>query len=674
MQKALNTIKRFPYIWIAVLLVVISIQIIELLFLLRKYDLFTGGFLQPYSYSTWTERVEFIGLSLWMDLALFGVLGLIWHWISNRLDIKPILSTYNFVFLVLLSMGTWLTVKFKALSYFSDTLNFQIINNLGGDSLLDALTYVANEAVIIGIGIIILLITYWLGFHWIRKCTEDHPQYNYKQKGKGSVSVPLAIICLITIVLTLIISSDSSLRYGLEKKSSYALISKTLNQLSDLDRDGFGLFRYPQDPNNMDSRIYPGALDYPGNGADEDGYGGDFQRHTPSPDSLGQLAPIPGKHILLIVLESGRGDLVGKTWKGKAVTPNITALAEQGSSAEYAYSHHGYTTTSLKALFNRSLSFGHDRVTLIDFLQHSGYTLSFISGQDESFGEVASITGMDSPNNYFFDARTAIDDRVYASKESASLRLSEDRIVRQFSVRAAEADWERPQFFYVNLQAAHFPYTHPNMPSLTNSQPIQRSEISKENQTHLEATYWNAIAVADQAVGAILKQLLSLGVLNDTVIMILSDHGESLFDDDFLGHGHALNEAQTRIPLIINQPGIDIRSAIGLVDISELLVQIATGRYENNDFHDLKQLQLQFVGSLNTPQLVGTVSSGEVRTILDLRTREVYFSDLNLWKGFDEAWEDSFLGPRVKELIALWEKARWEDHLSRAKDPIDIKK
>ena len=668
MQTSSKSTKRPPAPWVVVLIVVAIIQIAELLFLQRKYDFFTGGFLQPHSYTAWSDRSAFIGLSLWMDFALFGVLGLIWYWISKRFRINPVLSAYNFVFLTLSIMGIWLTVKFKVLSYFNDTLNFLVIKNLGGGSLLEALTYVANEAVIIGIGIIILVITYWLGFQWIRKYVEDDPLYNNKPVRSRYVWVPLAIFCLFTIGLTAYINSDSSLRYGLEKKTSYALISKSLNQLSDLDRDGFGLFRYPDDPNNMDSTVYPGALDYPNNGIDEDGYGGDFQWHAPSPDSLGQLAPVPGKHILLIMLESGRGDLAGKTWQDKTVAPNITALAKQGSTAEYAYSHHGFTTTSLKALFNRTFSYHHDRIILTDYLKNSGYTLSFISGQDESFGNVASSTGMDMPNNYFFDARSALEDRVYASTESASLRLSEERIVRQFNARTVEVDWDRPQFFYVNLQAAHFPYSHPTMPSLINEHPIKRSEINKGNQKHLEATYWNAIAVADQAVGAMLKQISSLGVLNDTLIMVLSDHGESLFDDDFLGHGHALNEAQTRIPLIINQPGIDIRSAIGLVDITELLVRVATGRYENNDNHDLKQLQLQFVGSLNTPQLVGTVSSGEVRTILDLRTREVYFSDLNLWKGFDEAWEDSFLRPRVKELIALWEKARWEDHLSRVEN------
>jgi phosphoglycerol transferase MdoB-like AlkP superfamily enzyme len=640
----------------------------EIVLLQRKYDIFTGGFLQPHSYTTWIERMKFIGLSLWMDLVLFGALGLIWYWISILSRTKPVLSAYNFVFLTLSITGLWLLIKFKVLSYFNDTLNFLIIKNLGGGSLLEALTYVANEAVLIGFVIVFLLITYWLGLIWFRKYTEDQPSDNFKQKRKGYVWALLAIICLFTIILTAIVSSNSSLRYGLEKKTSYALISRALNQVSDLDRDGFGLFRYPEDPNNSNSTIYPGALDYPDNGVDENGYGGDFQWSGSSPDTLDQLATVPGKHILLIMLESGRGDLVGKTWQDKRVTPNITALAKQGSSAEYAYSHHGYTTTSLKALFNRTLSYGHDRVILTDYLQRSGYTLSFISGQDESFGNVSNATGMEKPDNYFFDARTGINDRVYASKESGSLRLSEERIVQQFSARTEEVDWNHPQFFYVNLQAAHFPYSHPTMPVLINGQPIQRSEINKENQTHLEATYWNAIAVADQAIGTMLKQLSSLGVLNDTVIMIVSDHGESLFDDNFLGHGHALNETQTRIPLVINQPGINVRSTIGLVDMGELLLRLATDRYDNSEFGDLKRPQLQFVGSLKIPQLVGTVSAGEVRTILDIRTREVFFSDLSLWKDFDEAWEDETLGPRVKELINLWEKARWEDHLSRAKD------
>jgi hypothetical protein len=41
--------------------------------------------------------------------------------------------------------GIWLALKFKVLSYFSDTVNLQIIKNLGGGSLKQALLYISNE-------------------------------------------------------------------------------------------------------------------------------------------------------------------------------------------------------------------------------------------------------------------------------------------------------------------------------------------------------------------------------------------------------------------------------------------------------------------------------------------------------------------------------------------------
>jgi glucan phosphoethanolaminetransferase (alkaline phosphatase superfamily) len=57
----------------------------------------------------------------------------------------------------------------------------------------------------------------------------------------------------------------------------------------------------------------------------------------------------------------------------------------------------------------------------------------------------------------------------------------------------------------------------------------------------------------------------------------LGDHGESLFDDGFLGHGHAVNDAQTQIPLIINDTNIDVHEAIGQVDVAEIAVRSALG-------------------------------------------------------------------------------------------------
>lgn len=390
-----------------VLLVVLVVQLLELLLLQKKYDLFTGGFLQPYSYLTWFDRVEFIGLSVWIDMVFFAAVSLPWFWLSKRRNTPLPLTAYNFAFTTLAVMGIWLALKFKTLSYFNDTLNFLVIKNLGGGSLLEALSYVINEAVIFGVGVLLLLCLYWLGYYLINQHVQSAPVGGQSERLRPGASIwILTALVLVTIAAMAFINSDASLRYGLNKKTSYALIVRALDEVSDLDRDGYGLFMYPSDPDSLDPAIFPGALDVPGNGLDEDGYAGDFTWVGPVVDPLALLTPVPGKHILLVVLESARADLIGKTWQGRPVAPTITQMAQSGANIEYAYSHTGYTVSSIKALLNRTLSASKDRVTLTDFLRRSGYSLSFISGQDESFGGVATATGMDAPGNYLFDARS----------------------------------------------------------------------------------------------------------------------------------------------------------------------------------------------------------------------------------------------------------------------------
>ncbi len=113
-----------------------------------KYDIFTGGFLQPFYYKSISERFIFVFLALLFDFSLCGILASIWFYISNKFRKKGIVVSYNFTILIVLLMGIWLALKFKVLSYFSDTINLTIIKNLGGGSLKEALIYAGNEIVL----------------------------------------------------------------------------------------------------------------------------------------------------------------------------------------------------------------------------------------------------------------------------------------------------------------------------------------------------------------------------------------------------------------------------------------------------------------------------------------------------------------------------------------------
>ena len=644
---------------LVVLIVVIIIQIFEAMLLHYKYDLFTGGFLQPFSYKTLPERLTFILVSLWFDLAFFGLLASLWFFVADKLNKFGLTIYYSFTVIVVFLTGTWLFFKFKVLSYFSDTVNLQIITNLGGGSLREALLYVSNEILlfIAILGIITAGFIFFINFLKQRTIIQRFTTSTIEHKTYREL---LIAALMLTPVMSYVVSNNDFLRYGLEKKTTYRLISMSLDKLSDMDFDGFGSFSYPKDQAVFNAAIYPGALDIPGNGVDEDGFLGDAVVSAVANDTLAGIRPRQGKHIVLIVLESARADMLDQKINGHYVTPVMREIAKNGVSIKNAYSHTGYTTTSIKAIFNRGLVKNNDNITLMQFLQAAGYQVSIISGQDEAFGDVATETGMKTGGVSYFDARTALDDRVFPSTEHGSLRLSEERVIEQFQKRIKQVDFAQPQFFYLNIQAGHFPYSHPKMAKRIADNLIPRADINEENKDWVAETYWNAIANADWAVGKVIESLKERNQLDHTTLVILGDHGESLFDDGFLGHGHALNDTQTRIPLIVNDPTIIADEPIGQVDVAEMAIRSALGLA--NQWTNKDKTVFQLVGSLAQPTLIAHVKQDGVRTLFDFRSEAFFFSELKAWKSYQEALADPVYQDRVTRLIREWEALRWREH------------
>jgi arylsulfatase A-like enzyme len=88
----------------------------------------------------------------------------------------------------------------------------------------------------------------------------------------------------------------------------------------------------------------------------------------------------------------------------------------------------------------------------------------------------------------------------------------------------------------------------------------------------LRAIYDSAVSYHDMQVGRFVKQLQSWGIWDQTMLIITSDHGEELFEDQRCGHGGSLRDSLTRVPLLIHDParfpaGVVIDEGVEGVDV-----------------------------------------------------------------------------------------------------------
>jgi hypothetical protein len=469
----------------------------------------------------------------------------------------------------------------------------------------------------------------------------------------------LALLLATPLILFAVNRVDDA-RAALTRFNSVTVIGFALHELTDFDRDGYSLYSFPLDGQPFDGSRHPYALDIPNDGIDQDGLAGDFSfagnaAARPAPVIAGERKP----NVILIVLESTRADALGQRLEGRPVTPVLDALTANGSAAPRAYSHVGFTTESLQSLFTGTLAPRDDRQSLVrDFLAN-GYEVATFSGQAEDFGDTANLVGL-RRGRTFVDGTQLKDQRSGAFAAQGSVNIDGKVLLREFDRRLGNPQaWQRPQFIYVNFQSAHFPYFNPGMDQVLPGTPIARGEISLGNRERVAQTYGNAVAYNDRLIGALLERLRRLGVLENSLIVVTADHGESLFDDGFLGHGHMLNDQQTRIPFILSRPGVAIPAVIGLDDMRALILRAAGAQVAPPS----GQPVFQFLGSLDRPGAIGTVDSTGRRLVFDFLQETLRDSATGRSVRYADLPAGSAELSAADALINEWARQRWLRHL-----------
>jgi arylsulfatase A-like enzyme len=263
-------------------------------------------------------------------------------------------------------------------------------------------------------------------------------------------------------------------------------------------------------------------------------------------------------NIVLITLESTRADRMGFLGSKTKATPNLDGLARQSIVFEQAYSQAPLTVVSHATILSGTYPQTH-RVTefgarfaaalpfLPDLLQARGYHTAAFVGSIALDPKNGSAPGFDRGFN-LYDAGFQPPQRGKSS--------SVERPAAQVVARAKA-------WFARNAPSPFFLWLHLNDP-----------------QGPSAASYNAEVTTADAAVGELIAALRTAKLYDDALIVIASDHGESLGAHGEETHGVFLYDETVHVPLLLKLPqnqnaGKRVTVRARLADVAPTMLEIA---------------------------------------------------------------------------------------------------
>lgn len=285
-----------------------------------------------------------------------------------------------------------------------------------------------------------------------------------------------------------------------------------------------------------------------------------------SPGAAGRDAANERHNILIISVDAMRPDHMSAYGYKRETTPNIDRLAERGVVFTSAYTHIPLTNPSIATLFTSmppeetgvkrngaSLKEGLD--TLPGVLGKYGYDTAAVVGCWALYG---SRSGLEPHFNHYVDGSLEVMTELNA------------RVVTKRAIKLFDQGLGEPFFLW-----AHYPDPHqPHFP-----QPGHEFAAPDGRPSNKEAVrdyYDSEIAYADHWIGVLLGDIERRGMLDNTIVVIMADHGEGLGENGVYGHGRGLYEPILKIPLIVAGPhvpeGLAVNVPVYMIDVAPSLV------------------------------------------------------------------------------------------------------
>lgn len=288
-------------------------------------------------------------------------------------------------------------------------------------------------------------------------------------------------------------------------------------------------------------------------------------------------------NVVLITIDTLRADHLSCYGYHLLTTPRLDQFARQGTRFARAYTMIPMTGPAHVSLLTGHFPQEHGAkvngqakhddprlLSLAQYLSARGYhTAAFVS----AWPLKASLTGL-GPG---FQVYNEDFDRWYQMFNT--YRSAAD--VNPEAISWMKQNRYGPFFLWVHYFDPHAPYVlHKNFTNFAANAAASYNPVKQSQQVADRIRrYDSEVGYTDDYVGQLLDTLDSMGLKDSTIVVIVADHGESLGEHGYVGHGRQLYEPMVHVPMMLRYPpaipaGEVIRTPVTTLDILPTILDL----------------------------------------------------------------------------------------------------
>lgn len=261
------------------------------------------------------------------------------------------------------------------------------------------------------------------------------------------------------------------------------------------------------------------------------------------------VACLAAPDVVLISVDTLRADHLGCYGHSLDSSPNIDSLARQSLVFDDCVCEVPLTNPSFAAMLTsryprmtgatrNGIPISSSVPTITEVFKAAGYQTFCVQSNWTLKAKLSGLgRGFDIYDDDFYTRRWGFIKSERYADEVADIAIEKLR----------DRDPLRPLFCWIHFSDPHAPYRFHRK-----FNPAGKRWRRGDRAAKAGAKYDSEVAFADYHIGRILEVV----PLENTFVMFVADHGESLYEHDYIGHGRRIYQASMRIPLMISGPGI----------------------------------------------------------------------------------------------------------------------